>query len=199
MNKTILAFSLSLFLGLLVGSLAATLWWQQTIRVQAVAASAMGQEALKEGDYRKSIEMFNKAVAYAPKSYLPRMGIAEAYDKLGQPQFAIQEYQLAVELTDSRDRSEQLDKVIALTRIGDILFRETKFGKAISYYLNASRLEPAWPDAYKGLGLSYYHMGQLEEAARNFREYIRVEIRQTRSEQKQAIGDLLKKIETQSK
>lgn len=140
--------------------------------------------------------MFGKSLANNPTWYVPYLGLAQSYEKLGLSELAIEEYKIAAKLTDLNNKSEKLDTVILYVSIGDLYLRRGNVKQAIEYYMYASGLEAAWPDAYKGLGFSYYKLGQIKEARSNFQKYLQLEFRESQADQKKTVNDFLKRMES---
>jgi len=100
-----LYFTLVFIWGFFIGALA-TYWSLTTLmKARATIAWMQGIEYIREKEYDMAIGVLNKAVALYPKDYLFYSTLAEAYERKGNYEMALYEYECALSLClkDSKD------------------------------------------------------------------------------------------------
>lgn len=98
--------------------------------------------------YPAAVEAFEKAIEIKPDSALYHNGLANAYNKAGQPDKAVAEYQTAAQLDPANAAGAYFNMGAVLTNAGKVDDANAAFDKAI-------QLDPTRADAYywKGVNL----------------------------------------------
>jgi tetratricopeptide (TPR) repeat protein len=80
---------------------------------------------------------------------------------------ALKSYQAAEKLGDGKDAA-------LLTRLGNTWFRTYRLDEAFATYSKALELDPNQADAHKGLGRVFDHLGDTDQAIREFSIYLQL-------------------------
>lgn len=118
----------------------------------------------RQNDFEKAIEAFNEYLAKCPGEYLPRIYLAEVYEKGDRLQEAVEEYNKAIELDDSRPEG--------FTGLGRVAINSGDYQLAISYLRIAESLslnggQKIYHILYL-LGYSYYKLEKFDMALSYF-------------------------------
>lgn len=125
------------------------------------------------GNYQLAILGFDKALANlstAPRLVDNRAEIyfyrANAYNKLGEPQRAIQDYDQAIQI-DPKLAHAHNNRGFAYIGLGD-------YQHAIQDCDQAIQLDPKDTEAYNNRGIAYINMGQFQRAIQDFDQAIQI-------------------------
>ena len=198
MMKFICSVTAGVVCGLLIGVVATVMFQSKSLNRQSLALAVIGNDHLRKKEFDQAIAMLNQSLTYAPDEYGPHVGLAEAYAGLGIIDVALREFRIAIQLIDRRqesDLSQVIEKVVILSRIGDIYQEIGKQEDAIKSYKQGIALSPKWPDPYFGLGKIYHKTGQFESAKENLTKYLQYETREKRAGDKGTAANLLADID----
>ena len=117
-----------------------------------------------QNDFAKAIDAFNEYLVKCPGEYLPRIYLAEVYEKGGRLQEALEEYNKAIGLDDSRPEG--------FTGLGRIALNSGDYQLAIDYLRIAESLslngdQEIYYILYL-LGYSYYKWEKFDKALSYF-------------------------------
>lgn len=110
---------------------------------------------------------------------------AEAAYRNAETAFLVGEYDKAIEeyLAVSREYEDTSYRMRAVSRIGDVYYRQKNYERAVSYYQRALRIpsEPWWPEDVREsyaradymIGVCYFDQGALNQAFAHFRRFVR--------------------------
>lgn len=164
----------SCFAGLSLTSIRQTLqWrdaasvWESTLEVNPNAVSALnnyGMLLMKQGEFDKALEMFNKAVELAPT--LPQVyhNLGSLHHMKGEDSKALKMYAKAREFNPHSVNSYKIPSSI-MSKQGDNK-------GAIELIQKGLELNPRSPVLADHLGLLYHEQGKVEEALRHFNRAI---------------------------
>lgn len=85
------------------------------------------------------------------------------------------------------------DELLAYN-VATIFFNNQKMDDAITYYLLASQIKPAWGAPYEQLGYAYLNKADYAKAIENFAKFLQVEPNSEKAPTVQAVLDQLKKM-----
>jgi len=127
----------------------------------------LGNVLVELGRLPEATRAYEKVIALQP-------GHADAYNNLGavlrargQFQEAAAAYQKAIDLDPNH--------VNAYNNFGNLLSSRGRVKEALDYYCKAVTVKPGDAPSRKLLGIAYYRIGQLEQAANVFRDWLRDE------------------------
>ena len=138
----------------------------ERLAAAAYAAYTEGLSALQTGTsaFPRAVAAFEKAIAIDPQSVLPRAGLVEAcYDAW----VATSDQKWLGRGRDELARAEALnaDSLIVRLAAGRLHLVPGTFDRAVREYERAIELEPASPDAWRGLARAYQDMGDHDNDA----------------------------------
>jgi len=155
----------------------------------------------QQGEFKKALKEYNKAVKDNPKNAAAYTGMGEVYIMMREPEDAINAFKKAIEadsqyadayihLGDLYRRMDKEEKNAveaykkaqeidpensdAYLKLGDLYVALGQVQEAITEYKFAIMKDPESTDAYIGLGEIYWGMGQLEDAALMYKEVIKI-------------------------
>jgi tetratricopeptide (TPR) repeat protein len=132
-----------------------------------------GNALMQQGGADGAIAEYRTAVQLEPENVVAHAGLVQALFKIGDKRGAILESREILRLKPSiapDDRSRAVlhfSHAIVLHSFGD-------FDIAIEDYQAAIRLNPAYPEAHKGLGQVFLHKGNLDGAIVELKESARL-------------------------
>jgi len=192
-----LTVGVSLIAGTLIGVISTVAFIKKTSHNISQAAWISGHEALLKSQFADAISFFARSVALFPENYEAHTGLGQAYEGLGILKLARNEYEHAAKLIDGKELPDYTEKAILLTKVGEIDLREGQYIQAVSSYERAIAISPQWPDAYYGLGLSYYKQGHTKQAKESLKKFLQYESRENRATEKRNAAELVKRLETE--
>jgi tetratricopeptide (TPR) repeat protein/TolB-like protein len=151
------------------------------------------------GEYEKAVEEFQKALSVDITNDDAFRGLASAEENLGRLSEAEQTYQKAIQLRPQYwagyawlggyyfhharydDAARMYTEWIALApdsfqgynNLGAVDLLQGRYGEAIPQLRRSAEINPSL-DAYSNLGTAYFYQGSMPEAARAYREAVRV-------------------------
>lgn len=111
---------------------------------------------LNEGKYEESIEKFTEAIAEDPENPIFYYYRGAAFEKTGDLDKALEDYQKSVELKP--------DFILPTANIGKIYAKKKEFEKAIALYKKAVELGDQDATHYYNYGISLMNLGKNEQA-----------------------------------
>ncbi|MEK7347888.1 MAG: tetratricopeptide repeat protein [Candidatus Eisenbacteria bacterium] len=121
-----------------------------------------GVQALKDGKSQKALELFTQAEKLDPSSPRPHYFIASALERLGNPDSAKVQYQVAL--------GNQPKYPEALTGLGNLLRKQGQIPEGTAKLEEAVKYGPKDPGALYSLGQAYLKDKRYEEAEKVFRK-----------------------------
>ena len=121
-----------------------------------------GVQALNDGKSQKALELFTQAEKLDPNSPRPHYFIASALERLGNPDSAKVQYQVALR---SQPKYPQ-----ALTGLGNLLRKQGQIPEGTAKLEEAVKYGPKDPGALYSLGQAYLKDKRYEEAEKIFRK-----------------------------
>ncbi len=121
-----------------------------------------GLAAMFGGQANIAVARFRKLIAQDPQTTMPRYYLGEAFVRLRQPEAAIREWNAAV-----RRDPEYEPLYLAL---GEIWMGRRDYGRAETYFLQASTLSPFDADAVREAAIAEEAMKQNDRAAEHWRK-----------------------------
>lgn len=134
-------------------------------RAFALSSSDMikqGVQALKDGKSEKALDLFTQAEKLDPSSPRPHYFIASALEKLGKPDSAKVQYEIALQ--------NQPKYPEALTGLGNLLRKQGKLPEGTAKLEEAVKYGPKDPGALYSLGQAYLKDKRYEDAEKVFRK-----------------------------
>lgn len=118
------------------------------------------------GQYAESVDAYRKAIAAAPKSIEPRLGIL-------LPELALRRWtdaeQMAKEILQSDPGS-----YLATLRLAFVYYNQHRFAESAALYGRLRELYPSDTDVRAGLGWALLKAGRPQEAAHEFQELLAI-------------------------
>ena len=108
------------------------------------------------GDYKKSIENYNKAILLAPTWSYPYNNMGIVYYEQKDFDKAIEQYNKAISLTS--------DDEVLYSNLGNAYFAKQEYDKAIEYLDKAVKIKPTFAFAQLNLGNCYLHKKEFDKA-----------------------------------
>ncbi len=116
----------------------------------------LGESYYFLGEYEKSIEPFQRALAIQPRTTGVYYFIGSSYFNLKQYEDAVVAYTLEIKLNSAN--------IDAIYWLGESYFRLKQYEKALKFYQEAAAKRPEDFDSHLSLGETYYKLKHYEEA-----------------------------------
>lgn len=127
----------------------------------------MGSLASQLGSPAKAEEVYKEAIQIDPTAPQPHLSLAKLYEQIGKTDEAIEEYDTLLRLNhdesipEIRSAKEALfllldrKEIRELTRRGEILTQEGKWGEALQHFQAAAAIDPGLPVVHHNLARFY--------------------------------------------
>lgn len=116
-----LSYVLTGAVGIAIGAFVGVWFAKGSLSGQSLVYVDQGVRFSEAKDLPRAVAAFNKAIVLDEKSFLARLALAEAYDKSGARELAIEEYQAALKLSEQDGRfqnePERIKRKIAELRV----------------------------------------------------------------------------------
>ncbi len=132
------------------------------VRPTAEVFNNLGYLYQLKGDYKKSIEYFDKAIALKPELAEAYYNKALSFRRLGNFEEALRWYSEAIERNPT-DPDFFYNRGIVRKKLGDLKGALEDFKKAVE-------LNPLFVRAYNNMGNVYYALGEVEKALESYRK-----------------------------
>jgi tetratricopeptide (TPR) repeat protein len=139
------------------------------------AQARRGWLLFKLGRHGESAEAYQRAITAAPKAIEPRVGILLPLQALKKWSEVESQAKAALAL--------DADNYLASLRLAWALYNQSRYAEAASLYARLRELYPSDADARSGLGWSLLKQGNNEAAARELRELLAIQPRNTLARQ----------------
>jgi tetratricopeptide (TPR) repeat protein len=116
-------------------------------------------------DWKDEVTLWSDAKKKSPNLVRPYNNVGEAYDKLGQYDEAIVEFEGALKLNPNY--------FFGLNNLGNIYGKQRKLPKAIYYFKRALKQNPDYGPAHYNLAKAFDLTGRRQEAAESYRKAIK--------------------------
>jgi tetratricopeptide (TPR) repeat protein len=136
-------------------------WGHQGAQAESRAYKQYGDSFLHQGDYRRAIASYQKALQITPERVSVMINLAVAYTHAGFLQEADRELKAASRLESTR-------KDLISFNLGELLEQQGKTEEAIRYYRQAIGSKVDQGLVYRKLGLLYLGAKRYEEAREAF-------------------------------
>jgi serine/threonine-protein kinase len=120
----------------------------------------------EKGQYKQSLEFFQKALQIDPMNASGLQGLAKTYESMGEYQNAEQSFKNAILV-----RPNYWGNFNAL---GVFYFRQGRYEEAVTQFQEVVRLSPQNIKGYSNLGGIYFYLEQLEEAQHVFEKSLNI-------------------------
>ena len=134
---------------------------------QAQISANIGQAYLKQKQYQKSIQYYQKSIGLDPKLAVSYNGIGLAYVMLNRYDLAVTNQKKAIEL--------QPDLAEAQAALGLIYLRQNKPNLALEAYQKSVELKPDLADAQQQIGLIHLSQQSYVQAELSFRKALEID------------------------
>ena len=124
-------------------------------------------QAEESGNKQRAIDIYNVILASDP-------AYAAAYINLGTIYFHLRQFERAEELY-RRASEEDPEYVLAFFDLGNVLDELNRMEESIAAYRQAVSLSPGYADAHYNLALALERKGELRQALRHWRIYLRID------------------------
>jgi tetratricopeptide (TPR) repeat protein len=121
-----------------------------------------GVQALKDGKTKQALDLFTQAEKLDPNSPRPHYFIASALERMGNPDSAKAQYEIALRMQPKYPE--------ALAGLGNLLRKQGKVAEGTAKLEDAVKYGPKDPGALYSLGQAYLKDKRYEEAERVFRK-----------------------------
>jgi tetratricopeptide (TPR) repeat protein len=121
-----------------------------------------GVQALRDGKADKALDLFSQAERLDPNSHKPHYYIASALERLGKPDSAKVQYEIALQTQPKYPE--------ALTGLGNLLRKQGKIEEGTAKLEDAVKYGPKDPGALYSLGQAYLKDKRYEDAEKIFRK-----------------------------
>lgn len=128
---------------------------------------------MQQGGADGAIAEYRTAVQLEPENVVAHAGLVQALFKIGDKRGAILESRELLRLKPSIARDDRSRAVLHFSH-ATVLHSFGDFDIAIEDYQAAIRLNPAYPEAHKGLGQVFLHKGNLDGAIVELKESARL-------------------------
>ncbi|HEU4723816.1 MAG TPA: tetratricopeptide repeat protein [Candidatus Eisenbacteria bacterium] len=146
----------------MLAALALTLTAPRVFALTSGDLIKQGVQALKDGKAEKALDLFTQAEKLDPNSPRPHYFIASALEKLGKPDSAKVQYNIAL--------SNQPKYPEALTGLGNLLRKQGQTAEGTAKLEEAVKYGPKDPGALYSLGQAYLKDKRYEDAEKIFRK-----------------------------
>jgi protein O-mannosyl-transferase len=120
---------------------------------------------VRNGDWKDEMTLWSDAKKKSPNLVRPYNNVGEAYDKLGQYDKAITEFEGALKLNPNY--------FFGLNNLGNIYGKQRKLPEAIDYFKRALKQNPNYGPAHYNLAKAFDLTGKPQEAAESYRNAIK--------------------------
>ena len=142
-------------------------YFKESISTIVDDLNAMAQNAVKLADPESAIKTWKKALFADDNRFIIHYNIALIYYLHNFPQEAFYHCRRAIDLGDSQYQPW------ALNLAGNIQFEMGNFKQALYYYQQAISLDPKYLKCRNNLGATYWKLGDLPNAEREWRRVIK--------------------------
>ncbi len=120
---------------------------------------------VRNGDWKDEVTLWSDAKKKSPNLVRPYNNVGEAYDKLGQYDEAIAEFEGALKLNPNY--------FFGLNNLGNIYGKQRKLPEAIDFFKRALKQNPDYGPAHYNLAKAFDLTGKRQEAAESYRKAIK--------------------------
>lgn len=147
----------------------------------------MGNLASEVGNTAKAEEVYREATQIDPTALQPHLFLAKLYEQVGKTDEAIKEYEALLLLNhdeaipEIRSAKERLfllldrKEIQELTRRGEILTQEGKWGEALQFFQAAAAIDPGVPAVHHNLARFYDQTNRPDLVLRAVKEALLLE------------------------
>lgn len=126
-------------------------------------AGRLARLYLVESDFENAERLFRQQLSYRPNADA-LTGLAAVYFEMGRYELAESHYRQVVGQYGANSAVEN--------DLGNCLYKQSRFGEAEQYYLQAVQLTPLEPLAFRNLALAQIHQGRKEEPLEALAHYL---------------------------
>jgi tetratricopeptide (TPR) repeat protein len=116
----------------------------------------IGQICYDKKDYSGALKFFEKVAAEKPGMAEAREYLGDIYDKLGNADRAVENYQLVIKINP--------DNLHAQYQLGLNYFKQKEYDRMIAAYKKAISIDPKFASAHYNLGMAYFYRNMYDEA-----------------------------------
>jgi tetratricopeptide (TPR) repeat protein len=156
--KTILGIAALFAFGLLFGEIL-KLTNSKELTPKSQTLLAEGSEAIKAGDYKKSVDILSKSIKLDSTN-------AETWQTRGNAYFALENYSAA--FADYSESSKIVPNAAAFAGLGNVFVKMNNLPEGINSYTRAIELLPDCADYYFIRGKTFNMQGKYDEAISDF-------------------------------
>ncbi|HZX09641.1 MAG TPA: tetratricopeptide repeat protein, partial [Acidobacteriota bacterium] len=131
---------------------------------ESLESTKKGEKLLDAGKYKEAIQQFSESISKDKSNPLYFYYRGGAYEKNGNNEQALEDYQKAVELKP--------DFILPITRTAKIYAEQKNYEKAIDYYKKAVELGDENKITYYNYGVCLLNLGNNQEAKKIFEKLI---------------------------
>jgi tetratricopeptide (TPR) repeat protein len=138
-------------------------------KLRQLAHVNLGSALAEEGKYNEAIVHYNKAIGMTPLTpdhILAYNKRGMAYNKLGQNQRALEDFNEAIKL-DRYDIKAYENRGVTYAKLG-------LYQRALEDFNETIRLKPNYADTYNNRGVTYAKLGLYQRALEDFNKVIRL-------------------------
>ncbi len=136
----------------------------ESAKPDSTKASKQGVELINAGRYKEAINILTEAIRNEPSNPLFYYYRGMAFEKNGELDKALEDYQKAVELKP--------DFVLSLKKEGNVYAKKAEYEKAIELYEKSLQLGDEDTTTYYNFGVCLMNMGKNEEAKEVFEKLL---------------------------
>jgi len=137
-----------------------------TLAGAVVVCTLGGLTWARNVDYRTELSLWQDTAAKAPNNERALWGFADALQKQGRYDEAIEEYRQALRLHP--------DNVLVLSNLGVALAKQGHLAEAIEQFREILRTNPNNADAHYNVGIALAQQGHPEQAVQEYKEVLRL-------------------------